>query len=225
MRNKKVLLVIIFSLLPCIMHAVMLHTQFNNYAYTSVFKIFLFSLFPFIYFIMAKDGKFKDVLSLKGDKKNIRIAFIIGFCVFAFILGAFVILRPFLDEAMIVDALEHNGITRGNFPLVFIYIVLINAALEEIFFRGFIFLTLYRAGYKIYAHIYSSMLFALYHVAIINAAVSFGMLIFLVAGLAVGGLIFNYFTIKCRSISGALIVHVSANLALNLIVSIYYVFA
>jgi len=125
---------------------------------------------------------------------------------------------------MIIDALENNGITRGNFPLVFIYIVLINAALEQIFFRGFIFLTIHRKGFKFYAHIYSALLFALYHVAFLYSAVSLGMLVFLTAGLVVGGLIFNYFALICKSISGSLIIHIGANLSLNLIVAVHYLY-
>jgi len=224
MKNKKIWLITIFALCACGLHALMLRTQFNYYLYTSAFKVLLFILFPVIYFMLTKDGKFKNILSLKGDKKTIRISCIIGFCVFAFIQLAFMVLRPFLDEAMIVGALENNGISSGNFPLVFIYIVLINTALEELFFRGFIFLTLYRMGFRVYAHACSCLLFAFYHVAILNSAVTLGMLIFLIFGLAVAGLIFNYFAMKCRSIIGSLIVHISANLSLNLIVSIHYLF-
>ena len=145
-------------------------------------------------------------------------------CVFAFILFAFMIIQPFLDETMIVDTLKNNGITSGNFLFVFIYIVLINAALEEIFFRGFVFLTLYNKGFKSYSHIYSCLLFSVYHIAILNNAVTIGMLIFLTAGLAVSGLIFNGFVLKCKNISGSLIVHISANFALNLIIGVYYLF-
>ena len=221
---KNIFLITIFSLLACGLHALILQTQFNLYLYTSAFKIFVFLLFPLLYFLVSKNGKFKDILSLKGDKKNIKLSFIIGAGVFFFIQLAFLIARQFLDETMITDALEHNGITGSNFPLVFVYIVLINAALEEIFFRGFLFLTIYRMGFKVYAHAYSSLLFAVYHVAILNSAVSLGMLAFLIFGLAVGGLIFNYFTMKCKSISGSLIVHISANLSLNLIISMYYLF-
>lgn len=224
MKNKNFWILTICSLAACILHAVMLHTQFNYYLYTSAFKVVLFILTPIIYFMFSSDGKFKDIASLKCSKKNVRLSFIVGFGVFVFILAAFIIVRPFLDETMIVGALENNGITSGNFVLVFIYIIFINAALEELFFRGFIFFTLYRMNLKIYAHIYSCLLFAIYHVAILNNAVSLGMLIFLIAGLAAAGLIFNYFALRCKSISGSLIVHVSANLALNSIVSIYYLF-
>jgi len=202
----------------------MLHTQFNHYAYTSTLKIALFVLCPLIYFKVFKSGNYKDIFTVKGDKKYMKRSFLLGFCVFAVILTVFMILRPFLDSTMIINALAKNGITGHNFPLVFVYIVLINAALEELFFRGFVFMTLYRMNYKRYAYVYSCLLFALYHVFILNNAVSPGIFIFCIAGLAVAGLFFNYLAVKCKSILGSLIVHISANLALNLIVSAYYLF-
>jgi len=218
---KNIRFITIFSLLACGLHALILHTPFNHYAVTSAFKVFVFMSAPILYFLISKDGRFKDIATLKGDNKNIKIALIIGASAFVFIQVLFVALRQFLDETMIVDALADNGITGGNFPLVFIYIVLINAALEQIFFRGFIFLTIHRKGFKLYAHVYSAALFALYHVAFLYSAMSLGMLVFLTFGLVVAGLIFNYFALVCRSISGSLIIHIGANVSLNLIVTMY----
>ena len=218
MKTKNIWILTILSFAACVLHAIMLNTQFTYYVYTSMLKIVLFILCPIIYFRISKDGKLKDLFSGKSDKKNVKISFVLGFCVFAFILIVYMILRQFLDKAMIVDALAKNGITAGNFAVVFIYIVFINAALEEIFFRGFVFMTLYRMNFRRYAHIYSSLLFAFYHMAVLNNAVSPGIFIFCIAGLAVGGLIFNALAAKCKSIIGSLVVHISANLALNLIV-------
>lgn len=221
MKNKNILFVTIFSVAACGLHAMILNTQFNYYVYSSALKVILFTLCPVIYFVVSKEGNFKDMFS-KGDKKNIRRSFALGFIVLMFILIAFMVLRPFLDQAMIVDAFAKNGITSTNFPLVFIYVVLINATLEEIFFRGFVFMTLYRLNYKRYAHAYSCLLFAFYHVAILNNAVAPGMFILFIIGLAVAGLIFNYLVIKCKNVGGSLVVHISANLAINLIVYVYY---
>jgi membrane protease YdiL (CAAX protease family) len=224
MKNKNMWLLTVFSLSACALHTAMLSTQFNQYAYTSVFKVVIFILCPLIYFLASKDGKFTDLFLFKGDKKNIMLSFVLGFCVFVFMLAAFMILRQFLDRTMIVDTLANTGITGANFLLVFIYIVLINAALEEIFFRGFVFMTLYRMDLKRYAHAYSCLLFAFYHVAIVNNAVTPGAFILCIAGLALAGLIFNKLVIRCKSIIGSLAVHISANLAINLI-GVYYLFA
>lgn len=227
-KNKNLWLLTALSIVACALHAIMLHTPFNGYLYTSAFKVIAFVLFPIIYFKISKEGSIKGLISSfsikNGDGRNIKIAFILGFCVFSFIAVAFMVLRPFIDEAMVAYALLENGITHNNAIFVFIYIVLINAALEQFFFRGFVFMSIYRMGFKGYAHGFSSLLFAVYHIPILYNALSLPMLILCTAGLVAAGLIFNFLTIKCKSISGALIVHISANLALNLMIGIYFVF-
>jgi len=226
MKNKNVLLLTLFSLVACILHAVMLQTPFNAYAYTSAFKVIVFILCPIIYFKVSKDGNLKDLFSLFSLKeaKNIKFAFLLGLGVFTFIVLAFIILQPFFDRATVIEALAENGITRHNAIFVFVYIVVINAALEQFFFRGFVFMSLYRMNLKAYAHIYSALLFSFYHIPILREAVAPGILILCTAGLVIAGLIFNALALKFKSISGSLIVHISANLALNLMIGIYFVF-
>ncbi|MDR2531718.1 MAG: CPBP family intramembrane metalloprotease [Oscillospiraceae bacterium] len=221
MKHKSAIFITVFSVSACALHTLMLHTQFSNYTLTSIAKIILFVFFPLIYIKILKERRFKDLFSLKGNSKNTKISLALGFGVFAVIWIAFLILRPFIEKEMIIGALDNNGITRNNFFLVFIYVVLINAALEELFFRGYIFDTLYKMNYKRYAHLYSGLLFAVYHVAILREALSPGMMIFCIAGLVVAGLIFNLLVVWCKCITGSLIVHISANLALNLII-LYY---
>jgi len=226
MKNKDALLITIFSILACALHAIILQTRFNAYLYSSAFKVFIFILCPFIYFKVSKNGKFRDLVSLfsmHGDKKNIRHAFLLGLGVFMFIVIVFTILLPFLDRAYIVDALAANGITPTNAIFVFIYIVVINAALEQFFFRGFAFMSLYRMGLKRYAHTYAALLFSFYHIPILFGAVSPGILVLCTVGLVAAGLIFNFLAVRFRSITGSLIVHISANLALNLMIGWHFV--
>ena len=99
------LFITISSFLVCVLHAVMLHTQFNNYVYTSILKIVLFILCPVIYFKLFKDKNYKSIFTVKGDKKYIKRSFILGFCTFSVIFAVFMILSPFLDSTMIVNAL------------------------------------------------------------------------------------------------------------------------
>ena len=223
-NRKNTILITLFAMLACVLHALVLYSEFNNYAFTSVVKITLFVLCPFIYFKVSKAGEFKTIISLKGDKKNMKIALYLGIFVFAFILIAFItIFRPLLEQSMIVDALSEVGITRSNYMIAFFYVILINAALEELFFSGFIFLELYRMNLKAYAHIFSAVLFALYHVSVIRDGATPGLFLLGIIGLAVVGLFFNEIARRCDSIVGSLIVHASANLAINLI-GVYYMY-
>jgi len=220
-------LITIFSLIACVLHAVMLHTPFNNYTYTSAFKIVSFILCPFIYLKISKTGTVKEFFSLfsmNGDRKNIKFSLLLGMGTFAVIVAGFMIMQPFLDRTMIIDALASYGITPSNAFFVGLYIVFINAAVEELFFRGFVFMSLYKSGFKKYAHIYSSLLFAIYHLTILNAAMAPLVFILCMIGLVIAGIIFNALVVRCKSLGGSLIVHISANLALNLMIAVYYVY-
>jgi len=225
-KKKNVLLLTVFSLLACVLHAVMLRTPFNHYAYTSAFKVVVFLICPLIYLKISKEMTVRELFSLfsmNRDRKNIKFSFFLGLGVFAIIIVGFIIAQPLLDSEMIAYALDSYGITRSNAFLVFLYIVLINAAVEELFFRGFIFMSLYRMNLKHYAHLYSSLLFALYHATILNAAMAPGIFILCMAGLVVAGIFFNVLAVKCKSIGGSLIVHISANFALTAMIGVYYV--
>ena len=212
--------------MACAFHALMLQTPFNDYLYTSIAKIILFILCPIVYFKVSKEGTFRELLSLfkVKEKRSLRLPFILGGIVFTFIVVAFMILQPLMDQTMVDDALGDIGITPLNAVFVVLYIVLINAALEQLFFRGFVFMTLYRKNFKGYAHLYSALLFAVYHIPVLFNALDLGMLALATIGLVGAGLIFNFLTIKCKSLSGPLIVHISANLALNLMIGVYFVF-
>ncbi|MCL1789295.1 MAG: CPBP family intramembrane metalloprotease, partial [Oscillospiraceae bacterium] len=66
------------------------------------------------------------------------------------------------------------------------------------------------------------LLFSVYHVFIIDKLFSLGIFVFLMCGLAAAGLIFNELARRCKSMTGSLIVHISANLAINSIGAYYF---
>ena len=225
--GKQAQLLTLFSLMTCFLHAILLQTPWNDYLYTSLFKVMVFLLCPILYFKVSKEGTFRELLSLfsVADKKTLKLPIFLGLGVFAFIVAAFVIIAPLIDREMVEYALAEVGITPRNAVFVVLYIVVINAALEQLFFRGFVFMTLHRMNFKRYAHGYSALLFAVYHIPVLYNALTPGMLLLSTVGLVAAGLVFNVLTLKCQSISGSLIVHISANLALNLMIGIYFVFA
>ncbi|MCL1903729.1 MAG: CPBP family intramembrane metalloprotease [Oscillospiraceae bacterium] len=216
--------VILFSLTACVIHAGILNAGFEQYLFTSALKLCVFILFPIFCYLCFLGRSFSDIKALlykKGHGRNIKLSFGLGFVVFAFMMIVFVIIRPSLDRDMIINALAVNNITPETYPFVFAYVIGINAIMEEFFFRGFVFLTLFNMGYKRVAYIYSSLLFSLYHIFIIDRLFSLGIFIFLMCGLVAAGLIFNELSRRCKSVTGSLIVHISANIAINL-VGVYY---
>ena len=226
MKNKAVhrnlLIIVSLSVFVCGIHAVMLHTQFNHYVYTSALKAILFTLCPFLYCIITKSGRLRDLFVIKeGGKKLLKLPLLSGLSVFALVLIAHAVFQSLLDQAMVVGALLDVGITSDNYVLALLYVICVNAALEEMFFRGFVFLNIHRMGLTKCAHIFSSLLFALYHVSVLKSGVTAGVLVLGIFGLAVSGFIFNELARRCESVVGSLIVHICANAAIG-VIGVYY---
>ena len=90
--------------------------------------------------------------------------------VYFFIIILFFLLRDYIDLDVIRNnLLAKENITASNFVYVSLYISFVNSFLEELFFRGFMFLSLAKSGSRRFAYSISSLAFSLYHVAIISA--------------------------------------------------------
>lgn len=186
-----------------------------GYLYKSSIKLIMFLLLPLIYIRYDKNIQIKDLFLVKR-MKSLWLSVFLGIGVYVIILGAYLVLREFIDLSMIKDTLDKNlGVNKENFIWVALYISFINSLLEEFFFRGFIFLNLKKLAKSKQAYILSAFAFAIYHVAIMGSW--FHPLIFLLAmaGLFVGGLIFNYLNESSSTIYGSWIVHMMANFAIN----------
>ena len=216
-KSKKALLLGSLAVLACAVHALVLNTPFDNYLITSALKLTLFMLFPFIYCIYTQQRWPRTLLFDEWNKRKLGLAALLGLAVFLLVLAAHALLRPLLDQAMIVDALADVGIRGDNYLWTLAYVVFINAALEEVFFRGFVFLNLYRMNFRRLAHLFSALLFALYHVAVLEGGITAPVLFLATVGLFVAGLFFNEVARRCGSVLGSLLVHVGANLAIGLI--------
>jgi membrane protease YdiL (CAAX protease family) len=103
-------------------------------------------------------------------------------------------------------------ITNTQFVLAAIYTVFVNSFIEELFFRGYVFKGLLK-NRKI-AYIFSSALFALYHVTIFKSWFSLPVFLLTMVGLFIGGLIFSYFVEKSNSFLASYLIHISADLAI-----------
>ena len=125
----------------------------------------------------------------KPDRSSLKISAVLALAVFLFLTVGYMLLSPWLDLSAIPEQLRYNDITAATFPVVALYITLVNSLLEEVFFRGFAFLTLR------------------FH------PVWFGVFI---AGLAVAGMLFDWLD-RRGSIWNGWLVHGAANLAINLI--------
>lgn len=215
LKKKKTIILIV--LLGCLIMGFIDAVIRPQYLIKSFVKIILFSLMPILYSRYNKDLNLKSLFKVKS-KKEIIIALISGLAVFSFILGSYLILGGFFDFSNVVSSLSENvGVDIDNFIFVAIYISFINSLLEEFFFRGFAFLKLKELASRKFAYVFSSLAFALYHVAMMIGWFDISLFILTLSGLFVGGIIFNYFNEKYKNIYVSWLIHMFANFAINIV--------
>ena len=215
LTNKSIYIlvtVLISSLLMSFIDGVIQPTYF----YKSLFKICLFMIVPFIYFIIYKDefSTFKQLFIPK--KKTLVLSIGLGIAVYIVIIVAYMLFKNFIDFSAIQASLTSNvGVNADNFLLVAIYISFMNSLLEEFFFRGYSFILLKNKTNRSFAYIFSSILFAFYHVGMTNGWFSGIIYMLAMLGLFIGGCIFNYLNERCENIYMSWLVHMFANFAIN----------
>ena len=176
----------------------------------------MFLLLPFIYSLFDEEYKITKVF--KPDKKGFKLAIMMGGLIYAVILSAYFIFRNVFDFSSLTSSLTSTtGVNKQNFIFVALYISFANSLLEEFFFRGFSFLTLKEVSDRKFAYIFSSLMFALYHIAMMIGWFSIGVILLSLVGLFVGGVIFNYFNEKYNNIYLSWLIHMFSNFATNTI--------
>ena len=158
-------------------------------------------------------GGFRGLLRREGLKSGL----VLGGMIYAVILGAFLLFRPFIDlDAIAAGMLNKEGISRENFLWVALYISIVNSLLEELIFRGLAFLELRRYIPERYALVISAAAFAGYHVAILTGWFSWFVYGLCMLGLFLGGVIFDLLD-RRGSVLPSWLAHAGANLAINTI--------
>ena len=187
-----------------------------NYFLKIPIKIVFFLVLPMLFFVRNKEDfrDFKGLFVFKG--RGVLKALLPALGVYAVILAGYFATRNVFDYSNVTASLtEGMGITAENFLFVSLYISFANSFLEEFFFRGYGFMTLKKYAPRKTAYLFSSVIFALYHVGMLADMFHFGVLLLLLAGLIAGGCIFNYLNEKNSNIYPSWFVHMFANFAIN----------
>ena len=185
-----------------------------GYAVKSAIKIALFLLLPFLLSRFDRDLRIRELFSFR--RKGFGLALGLGIAVYGVILGAYFLLAPVFDFSPIAALLSENaGVDRGNFLFVSLYISFVNSLLEEFFFRGFLFLNLRRKTGRLAAYLFSAVLFAAYHAAMMIGWFSPALYVLAMAGLTAGGAIFNALNERQGTVYTSWLVHMFANFAIN----------
>lgn len=186
-----------------------------GYLLKSLCKVILFAGLPALLFWIKKENPLP--LLFKG--KRIFLCVLPGLGVGALIFFAYLLLRDILPLENVSTALKDTqGITPKVYPFVAIYIPVVNAFLEETFFRGLgVLLPVQKGGKKGPCMLFSSFLFALYHVGIMVFWLPPAFLFLLIVGLFAAGLLFSCLALRAKNIWMSYFLHMGANLGINMI--------
>lgn len=215
MKNlKRTLIISLMVVIFCIIMAVIDGVWQADYAVKSAIKFVMFLGFPAIYTLFNKDLNFKPLF--KVNKQGMKLALGLGVAVYVVILGGYLLLKDVFDFSAITKSLtEGIGVNGKNFIFVSIYISFVNSLMEEFFFRGFAFLTLKKVATRRFAYLFSSGIFALYHIAMMIGWFSPIVFVIVMLGLFVGGLLFDFLNEKTGTVYPSWLVHMFANFAIN----------
>ena len=206
----------ILVIIACIVMGIVDAVIQPGYAIKSAIKIIMFLLIPIVYGLFLKEFNIKNLM--KPDKKGLCIALRLGFVIYGVVLGAYWIFKDVFDFSALTGSLnETTGVNKSNFIWVAIYISFVNSLLEEFFFRGFSFITLKKLTSRRFAYVFSSMVFALYHIAMMIGWFGLPVILISLVGLFIGGMIFNRFDEKSENIYLSWLIHMFANFATNTI--------
>lgn len=184
------------------------------YPVKAAIKLVMFLLVPLAGYYRFAPDELRRLF--RPGKRALCQALMLGVGVYVLIVGAYFVLRPFYDFSTITEQLATGeGVHAGNFLYVGTYIAVVNSLLEELFFRGFAFLTLRRYLNSGAACCISALAFALYHVGMTAGWFSPALFVLALAGLFVGGCLFNVLDWRSESIWASWLLHFCANAAIN----------
>ena len=215
---KKSLWLIIMVLISCIVMAIIETIIEPTYFVKSVLKIVFFFIIPIVLIRLQKEKVFPDSFLL--NKNSVLKLTGLGISIYAVVMAAFFLTKGIFDYTSLVNSLSADqNVSQNSFVWIALYICFCNSLLEEFLFRFVAFIKLSQYTTKNTAYIFSSLIFALYHVAMIGGSFPLPLLLLALAGLAIGGFIFNYVDDKNRNIYNSWIIHMFADFA---IVTIWY---
>lgn len=219
MKKKEACYIIIVTIICCIIMALVETVIEPLYTVKSAIKIAVFLFLPLLTMkslhIQMSDGVFRF------NRAFFMRLLLLGAVIYAVIIGAYLLTKNIVDYPALVCALSADQkVNSSRFLWITLYISFCNSFLEEFLFRFLAFIKLSEFLPKRAAYLFSSMAFAVYHVAMLGASFPLPLLIAAVVGLAVGGLIFDYVDSQSRKIYHSWIIHMFADLAL---MTIWYI--
>jgi len=148
--------------------------------------------------------------------RELRPGLVYGSLSFIVILGFVFIAMTLFNVDSITGAIVRNNPMNTNYVSMMLYVVAANTALEELFFRGFAFIGIAETGQRLPAYIFSSALFAVYHLYQFDTGFPALLIILAMAGLFLLGMIYCRINENSGSIFNSWIAHTIASAAITL---------
>ncbi len=216
---KKSVWLIVSVIMICFVMAIIETIIEPPYFVKSALKIIFFLLIPIAFLKRKKEKLLADAFAL--NKKKILNLLGLGALIYAVIMVAFFLTKGVFDYSSLVNSLSADqNVSQSSFIWVALYISFCNSLLEEFLFRFVAFIKLSEYATKKVSYIFSSIMFALYHIGMIGGSFPLPLLLLALVGLAAGGLIFDFVDDKNRNIYNSWIIHMFADFA---IMTIWYI--
>jgi membrane protease YdiL (CAAX protease family) len=217
MRDKRLFIIFATFVFVSILYVIDQWLEVSYLIKSSIKIIMLFSIIAF-YNWNFKINIIKTSIKNFRTQKRLKSLKYIGLILIVLIPIIYIFIRPNIDEAKILFDFENKyGITKDNFFFYGVYLSLINAMFEELFFRGFIFLELSKITKRSYSYFFSASAFAIYHLANINGWFNPYILGFTLFGLLIGGVLFNYLDEKNQTFLNSYFVHFCADVGIVIV--------
>lgn len=214
MNRRKLWPIVAAALLGCACMALIDGVIRPGYLAKSLIKLALFLGLPLLCAHFDREIDLRRLF--RASRRGFAAALGAGIAVYAVVLLAYFLARNVFDfSALTRNLTAQTGVKRENFLFVALYISFVNSLLEEFFFRGFAFLTLRPKTGRGIAYAFSSLAFALYHLAMMQGWFSVWVALLTLIGLFAGGVIFDWFDERFDSIYLSWLIHMFANFATN----------
>lgn len=215
-KRQSAISIIVLVVLGCVSMAIIDGIVSPTYVIKSIIKFVVFLLLPLFYVKISGKVSLKPLFMI--HKKTLFQLLLFGLFVYLFILMGYFFIKPYFDFSNVTISLSSRiGVNSNNFIFVALYISFINSLLEEFFFRGFAFLCLLKVMGRKTVYLFSSIAFAIYHIAIMTNWFSPILFIALIISLIGAAMLFNWLDERTESIYPSWLIHMSANFAINTI--------
>jgi membrane protease YdiL (CAAX protease family) len=188
-----------------------------SYPMKAAVRLSFFFILPLMDWLVWQHLSFADIWRKLGPRRrNLKRLAITVLCGAAGIVAINIAAGPASRVLGVSESFRtfmvQLGTSQGSLKIFLIYLPIVNALAEELFFRFYIFLGLWELGMARTAMWFSAALFALYHLSIIQTWFPWPLILAMLAGLMAAGLFLNQIARRDRHIFGVWLIHGLVNI-------------